>query len=33
MNDIIKVKKSLDDSGAIIHGNTKTEKADFLELC
>ena len=41
MNDIIKIKKSLEDSDVIIDGNTKTvkhevkkkKKADFLELC
>ena len=40
MNDIIKVIKSLEDSGIVIDGVTETvkdeiknKKVDFLELC
>ena len=40
MNDIIKIIKSLEDSGALIDGvtetvknETKNKKTDFLELC
>ena len=40
MNDIMKIIKSLEDSGILIDGVTKTvkmkqknKKADFLELC
>ena len=40
MNDIIKILKSLEDSGVLIDGVTeavkheiKNKKVDFLELC
>ena len=38
MNDIIKIIKSLEDSGILIHGVMETvkheiNKVDFLELC
>ena len=38
MNDIIKIIKSLEDSGVLIDGVTEavkqeTKKTDFLELC